>query len=242
KAVILMSHLGRPKDGPDPEFTMAPVAPALSKLLSKEVVFVDEAVGEKAEKALEELPERAHQLAAPDYEQLTAAVTNWLPQAELSAIAQDGRQRLATLADGATTQFLRQGDANFPPPAQLPLNLLVQVDRSLQAILDTPALPTELRQWAIATAKDFRALDRTLYPFEYLAGVSEKQLIATVRISPEDAQRGFGRGKGVEEKLAGDSLRAFGAFKNPGAPTTLRLGAAGWTESLSRWATDAGCR
>ncbi|NJL00324.1 MAG: patatin-like protein [Spirulinaceae cyanobacterium SM2_1_0] len=158
----------------------------------------------------EELPERAHQLAAPDYEQLTAAVTNWLPQAELSAIAQDGRQRLATLADGATTQFLRQGDANFPPPAQLPLNLLVQVDRSLQAILDTPALPTELRQWAIATAKDFRALDRTLYPFEYLAGVSEKQLIATVRISPEDAQRGFGRGKGVEEKLAGDSLRAFG--------------------------------
>ncbi len=35
--VILCSHLGRPKDGFDPEFSLAPVAEALSKLLGKPV-------------------------------------------------------------------------------------------------------------------------------------------------------------------------------------------------------------
>lgn len=38
-AVILMSHLGRPKGKPDPSFTLEPVAARISELLGKEVVF-----------------------------------------------------------------------------------------------------------------------------------------------------------------------------------------------------------
>lgn len=57
KALILMSHLGRPKGGPDPEFTMAPVAPALAELLGKEVAFVDDCVGEKVTNAINVLPQ-----------------------------------------------------------------------------------------------------------------------------------------------------------------------------------------
>lgn len=49
--VLLMSHLGRPKDGPDPAFSMKPVAEHLSKLLKRPVTFVDDCVGEKAEQA-----------------------------------------------------------------------------------------------------------------------------------------------------------------------------------------------
>jgi phosphoglycerate kinase len=50
-SVLLMSHLGRPKDGPDPAFSMKPVARHLQKVLGRPVSFVDDCVGEKAEQA-----------------------------------------------------------------------------------------------------------------------------------------------------------------------------------------------
>ncbi len=49
-AVILMSHLGRPKGGPDPKYSLKPVAEYLSKLLGKEVQFAADAVGAETEK------------------------------------------------------------------------------------------------------------------------------------------------------------------------------------------------
>ena len=54
-AVILMSHLGRPKGEPDPQYSLRPVAERLSELLDTEVIFapsdrvVDEQVKAKAE-------------------------------------------------------------------------------------------------------------------------------------------------------------------------------------------------
>jgi phosphoglycerate kinase len=38
--VVLMSHLGRPKGGPDPKYTLAPIAPRLSELLGRPVKFI----------------------------------------------------------------------------------------------------------------------------------------------------------------------------------------------------------
>lgn len=54
---IVMSHLGRPKGEPKPEFSLEPVAKRLSELLKKEVVFAadDEVVGEKAKAAVEKM-------------------------------------------------------------------------------------------------------------------------------------------------------------------------------------------
>jgi phosphoglycerate kinase len=54
-SVILFSHLGRPKEGPDPAFSMRPTADHLAKLLGKPVAFAEEAVGEVAEKAAQAL-------------------------------------------------------------------------------------------------------------------------------------------------------------------------------------------
>ncbi len=53
--LILCSHLGKPKNGPEEKFSLAPVAVRLSELLGKEVVFAndDEVVGENAKKAVE---------------------------------------------------------------------------------------------------------------------------------------------------------------------------------------------
>ena len=52
--VILCSHLGKPKNGPEAKFSLAPVAEALSKKLGKPVVFAndDTVVGEHAKAAV----------------------------------------------------------------------------------------------------------------------------------------------------------------------------------------------
>lgn len=46
-AVILMSHLGRPKGTPVAEMSLAPVAQALSKLLGREVEMAADCIGDK---------------------------------------------------------------------------------------------------------------------------------------------------------------------------------------------------
>ncbi len=52
--VILCSHLGKPKNGPEAKFSLAPVAVALSAKLGQTVVFADDdnVVGENAKAAV----------------------------------------------------------------------------------------------------------------------------------------------------------------------------------------------
>ena len=52
--VILCSHLGKPKDGPEEKFSLAPVAVRLSELLGQNVVFANDGnvVGENAKAAV----------------------------------------------------------------------------------------------------------------------------------------------------------------------------------------------
>ncbi len=50
-ALILCSHLGRPKQGPDPKYSLRPVAEHLGKLLGQEVFFAEDCIGAKAEEA-----------------------------------------------------------------------------------------------------------------------------------------------------------------------------------------------
>ena len=54
-AVILCSHLGRPKDGPDLKYSMRPVAAHLSDLLGKPVAFAEDCIGPVAEAAAKAL-------------------------------------------------------------------------------------------------------------------------------------------------------------------------------------------
>ena len=50
-ALILMSHLGRPKGEPSPEFSLRPVRDCLAGHLGRDVAFVEDCVGPAAEKA-----------------------------------------------------------------------------------------------------------------------------------------------------------------------------------------------
>ncbi|MFZ4931717.1 phosphoglycerate kinase [Chryseobacterium sp. Mn2064] len=54
-SVILMTHLGRPKGERKDEFSLKHILGEVSNVLGQEVKFVDECIGEKAEKAASEL-------------------------------------------------------------------------------------------------------------------------------------------------------------------------------------------
>lgn len=57
KSVALLSHLGRPKGGPDPRYSLKPVLPVLQEALGVPVQFAEDCIGEVAENALATLPE-----------------------------------------------------------------------------------------------------------------------------------------------------------------------------------------
>ncbi|MDD4179033.1 MAG: phosphoglycerate kinase [Candidatus Margulisbacteria bacterium] len=53
--VILVSHLGRPKAGPDDKLRLAPAAKALSKLMGKEIGYVKDCIGPEVDAAVTKL-------------------------------------------------------------------------------------------------------------------------------------------------------------------------------------------
>ena len=53
--VIVMSHLGRPKGEPNPEFSLAPAAKRLGELLGQDTPLAKDTVGEDAKRLVEEL-------------------------------------------------------------------------------------------------------------------------------------------------------------------------------------------
>jgi phosphoglycerate kinase len=54
-AVILVSHLGRPKDGPEDKFSLRHIIPNLEKVLGTKVTFASDCIGEEANKMSSEL-------------------------------------------------------------------------------------------------------------------------------------------------------------------------------------------
>src|SRR5882757_4691477 len=53
--LILMSHLGRPKGGPEPKYSLKPAADRLAKLLGKPVHFTKDCIGPDVEKTVADL-------------------------------------------------------------------------------------------------------------------------------------------------------------------------------------------
>src|SRR5262245_52115851 len=53
--LILMSHLGRPKGGPEPKYSLKPVADRLKQLTNKDVKFTSDCIGPEVEKATNDL-------------------------------------------------------------------------------------------------------------------------------------------------------------------------------------------
>jgi len=69
---------------------------------------------------------------------------------------------------------------------------------------------TEIARKVEAEYQKFECLDTHVYPLSYLANLQERDLIKIVRLSPIDAQKGFGYT--ANHKVAGTSLAHFSAF------------------------------
>ena len=54
-AVILMSHLGRPKTGPEEKFSLSHLVPSLSERLGVDVQFANDCIGDDVERQAAEL-------------------------------------------------------------------------------------------------------------------------------------------------------------------------------------------
>ena len=50
--VVLLAHFGRPKGGPEPEFSLKPVAVATADIIGRPVAFVEDCIGEKVAGAI----------------------------------------------------------------------------------------------------------------------------------------------------------------------------------------------
>src|ERR1700737_3467176 len=55
--LVLASHLGRPKGGPEPKYSLAPAAKKLAELLERPVAFASDCVGPEAEEKSKALAE-----------------------------------------------------------------------------------------------------------------------------------------------------------------------------------------
>ncbi|KAL3903190.1 MAG: hypothetical protein SGPRY_011775, partial [Prymnesium sp.] len=53
--VLLSSHLGRPKSGPEDKFSLAPVAPRLTELLGKEVTMAPDCIGDGVKECVDKM-------------------------------------------------------------------------------------------------------------------------------------------------------------------------------------------
>lgn len=57
KVFVLASHLGRPNGEVTPKYSLQPVSEELSKLLKKDVIFLNDSVGEEVQQAVSKAPE-----------------------------------------------------------------------------------------------------------------------------------------------------------------------------------------
>ena len=136
--VVLLAHFGRPKGKPNPKYSLRPVAKRLAELISAEVEFSPEVIGDQAEKATLQLAEGG-----------TLLIENVRFYAQEEANDPDFARQLARLGDvyandafGAAhrAHASTQGVAHYLSPAVMGL-LMEKELRYLQDELADPERP-----------------------------------------------------------------------------------------------------
>jgi patatin-related protein len=137
----------------------------------------------------------------------------WLSQRRISSILLQFRQKINKLQNQQDVEerIWKNSAFNYDNQENEYFEtILRQVELASEALIETSQLSAYAE--ILRDFQQFRYLDKVLYPFEYLMDLTEKELIETIRISPNDATLGLGEGKTLEDKLAGDTLFAFGGF------------------------------
>ena len=136
--IVLLAHFGRPKGKPNPKYSLRPVAKRLAELISAEVEFSPEVIGDQAEKATLQLAEGG-----------TLLIENVRFYAQEEANDPDFARQLARLGDvyandafGAAhrAHASTEGVAHYLSPAAMGL-LMEKELRYLQDELADPERP-----------------------------------------------------------------------------------------------------
>jgi patatin-related protein len=145
--------------------------------------------------------------------QANEITSEWLPPEEISLLFQQLQEKIDLLTTAAQQGRYLWNQQRFHYDRrenQRFLSILTQIESATTILLHNS--PAKAASNLLRKFQSFEQLDCLVYPFEYLTNLGEKSPIATVRIGPENARLGLGKGKTAQEKLAGDSLYAFGGF------------------------------
>jgi phosphoglycerate kinase len=140
-AVIVMSHLGRPKGAPDPKYTLAPVAARFGELLGSPVVFAEDTVGESARAAVDALGDG--QVLLLENLRFNAGETS-KDEAERGAFADQLAAFAEAYVDDAFGAVHRKHASVFDVPARLPHfagGLVLREVEVLARLTDNPERP-----------------------------------------------------------------------------------------------------
>jgi patatin-related protein len=145
--------------------------------------------------------------------QANEIASEWLPAKEISTLFHQLQEKISILTEAATHgrflwnkqrfQYDRRGNQRF-------LSILTQIESATTILLHNA--PAKASRQLLHQFQNFEQLDRLVYPFEYLTDLGEKSPIVTMRVGPDVAQMGLGKGKNARDKLAGNTLYAFGGF------------------------------
>ncbi|MCP2730269.1 patatin-like protein [Limnofasciculus baicalensis] len=134
----------------------------------------------------------------------------WLPQKEIDSISELFKQKISNLDKDSSLINDIWEEERFEERGKECFTVLDYINQTSEILIKSSGVKKAEHIWS--RFKNFRNLDRTLYPFEYLTSLKEKNHIELIRFSPDDAQRGLGKGKTFNDKLAGDTLATFGGF------------------------------
>ena len=140
-AVIVMSHLGRPKGAPDPAYTLAPVAQRFEELLGTPVAFATDTVGESAQSTVGGLT--GGQVALLENLRFNAGETS-KDEAERGAFADQLAAFADVYVDDAFGAVHRKHASVFDVPQRLPHyagGLVLREVEVLRTLTGEPARP-----------------------------------------------------------------------------------------------------
>jgi len=149
------------------------------------------------------LPAKAR---APQY-------TVWLSQKRVSSILAQLKQKISRFSQ---PNYLEENIWNHPHVQQgnseneARVTILQNIELASEALIEVSNLQDS--HDILLEFQRFQELDQVLYPFAYITELTGTEQIKTIRISPDDAQMGLGKSKTLQDKLAGDTLYAFGGF------------------------------
>ncbi len=231
--VVLASHLGRPKGGPEPKYSMKPVKARLERLLRMDVAWADDCVGEAAEAASRALKDGEVLLLEnlrfhPEEEKNVPAFAEALAKlGDCYVNDAFGTAHRAHASTEGVTKFLRPSVAGFLMQKELDYlgKALDQPKRPFVAVLGGSKISGKIDVITALLGKVDRLLigGAMMFTFNKAKGLATgKSLVEDDRIEMAKAVLEQAAAKGVELVLPVDCIASTAPDGTaPGAPVKV---------------------